>query len=536
MSWSLLIKNGTVIDGTGSIRSQADIAVAGDKIVAIAPGLPDNAERIIDASGLVVAPGFIDIHSHSDFFYEQCPSAESKIRQGVTTEVVGMCSFSPAPCTHDSKHQVESAALSLGATLNVRWSSFNEYLRALADLKPSVNIVHFVGHGPIRYAGMGGEKRAPTAAELANMQALLAEAMDAGAYGLSSGLVYAPSAFAETGELIALCKSMAGRGGQYFTHMRGEAGTLLDSISEAVRIAEESGVPLQIAHLKAHGRENWPLFDRALEKIEAARQRGLNASADVYPYAASSTFMSALIPEWVHDGGIAKFLARIADPVIRGAVLSQGATADGRWRTGQGTIGWDEIMIATCPDESVAGMTIADLAIKQGVAPADAMLDLLIEHEAAVSVIMFTQAEANVQKALRQDYVMIGSDSLGLTHGPGPHAGRPHPRMYGTFPRVLGKYARDAKLFTHEEAVAKMTGRPAHKLGLRNRGLLRQDYSADLTLFDPETVRDEATFEAPHRYPSGIPYVIVNGSVIVDDGRFESRPNGRIIGRASALH
>ena len=454
----------------------------------------------------------------------------------MTTEVVGMCSFSPAPCTHASKHQVEKSAQSLGATLNVRWSSFDEYLHALADTKPSVNIVHFVGHGPIRFAAMGGDKRAPSVAELDNMKALLAEAMSAGAFGLSSGLVYAPSAFAETDELIALCKSMAGRGGQYFTHMRGEAGTLLKSIDEAVRISEEGGVPLQIAHLKAHGRENWPLFDRALEMIDAARARGLNASADVYPYAASSTFMTALLPDWVHDGGITKFLARIADPVIRGAILSQGATADGRWRTAQGMLDWDEVMIATCPDASAAGRKLADLARAQGKSGADTMLDLLTEHEGAVSMIMFTQAEENVQKALRQPYVMIGSDSLGLTHGPGPHAGCPHPRMYGTFPRVLGRYARDAKLFTHEEAVAKMTGQPAAKLALRNRGLVRESYFADLALFDPQTVRDEATFEDPHHYPSGIPYVIVNGNVVVDGASFNARPAGRILGGPSALH
>jgi N-acyl-D-amino-acid deacylase len=214
MSWSLLIKNGTVIDGSGTPRQQADVAIDGDKIVAMAPRLPENAARIIDATALVVAPGFIDIHSHSDFFYAQCPSAESKIRQGVTTEVVGMCSFSPAPCTAHSRHQVESAAHSLGATLKVRWSTFGEYLQALEAARPCINVVHFVGHGPIRYAAMGAENRAPSAAELADMKSLLAEAIGAGAFGLSSGLVYPPSAFAETGELIALCASMSGRGGQ----------------------------------------------------------------------------------------------------------------------------------------------------------------------------------------------------------------------------------------------------------------------------------------------------------------------------------
>jgi N-acyl-D-amino-acid deacylase len=535
MRWSLLIRNGTVIDGSGSTREKADLAVAGDRIAAIAPQLVADAERIIDATGLIVAPGFIDIHSHSDFFYEQCPSAESKIRQGVTTEVVGMCSFSPAPANAASRHQVELAASALGAALEVRWSSFDEYLDALAQVKPSVNIVHFVGHGPIRYAGMGGENRAPTTAELDNMQSLLAEAMDAGAFGFSSGLVYAPSAFAEIEELIALCRSMASRGGQYFTHMRGEAHTLLESIAEATRIAEEGGVPLQIAHLKSVGRENWPLFDRALELIDAGRGRGLDVTADVYPYAASSTFLSALLPQWVHDGGMSKFLERIANPTARERIITEHSRPPDRWQTAQGTIGWDEIMIATCPNPSVEGMSLLELAERRRRAAAQAMLDLLTEHDAAVSVVMFSQSETNVRKALTRPYVMIGSDSLGLSCGDGPHKGRPHPRMYGTFPRVLGRYVREG-LFSLEQAVAKMTGQPAAKLGLRDRGLVREGCFADLVLFDSETVRDEATFEQPHCYPSGIPYVAVNGELIVDGGRFDARPTGRILGRASILH
>jgi N-acyl-D-amino-acid deacylase len=535
MIWSLLIKNGTVIDGSGAPRQKADVAIAGDTIAAVAPQLPENAARTIDATALVVAPGFIDIHSHSDFFYAQCPSAESKIRQGVTTEVVGMCSFSPAPCTADSRHQVEAAAHSLGATLKVRWSTFNQYLNALEHARPCINVVHFVGHGPIRYAAMGAENRAPSAGELETMKSLLAEAMGAGAFGLSSGLVYPPSAFAKTDELVALCASMSGRGGQYFTHMRGEADTLLESIAEAVEISEKAEVALQIAHLKASGRENWPLFDRALELIEAARQRGIRASADVYPYAASSTFMTALLPEWVHEGGIAKFLQRISDPVIRRRIIADSSQPGDRWGTTRATIGWDEVMIATCPDPQAEGLSLADLAARRRKPAADAMLDLLVEHDAAVSMVLFTQAEQNVQKALKQPYVMIGSDSLGLSAGPGPHPGRPHPRMYGTFPRVLGKYARDAGLFTHEEAVAKMTGMPAAKLDLSLRGLVRQGYFADLALFDPETVCDQATFQDPHRHPGGIPYVIVNGSVAVDAGKFNSGPAGRILRSTSAM-
>jgi N-acyl-D-aspartate/D-glutamate deacylase len=534
VSWSLLIKNGTVIDGSGAAAEKADVAIAGDAIAAVARKLPENAERIIDAAALIVTPGFVDIHSHSDFFYAQCPSAESKIRQGVTTEVVGMCSFSPAPCVPESRHQVEAQAHSLGATLKVRWSTFQEYLTALEQTRPCVNVVHFVGHGPIRYAAMGAQNRAPTAAELETMKSLLAEAIGAGAFGLSSGLIYPPSAFASTEELIALCSSMSQRGGQYFTHMRGEADTLLESIDEAVEISEKAGVALQIAHLKSQGRDNWPLFDRALELIETARRRGLPASADVYPYAASSTFMTAMLPEWVHDGGIAKLLQRICDPATRARIITESSRSADGWGTTHGAIGWDEIMIATCPDAAVEGMSLAALAARERKPPAATMLDLLVAHDAAVSVVLFTQAEHNVQMALKQAYVMIGSDSLGLSGGTGPHAGHPHPRMYGTFPRVLAKYARDVGLFSVEAAIAKMTGMPAAKLGLRSRGLLREGYFADLALFDPETINDQATFEDPHRYPRGIPYVIINGNLVVDAGQFNSHPAGRILRHASA--
>ena len=310
-------------------------------------------------------------------------------------------------------HASLNVANALGATLNVRWRTFDQYLDALEQAHPSINIVHFVGHGPIRYAAMGAEKRAPSPAELDTMKSLLAEAMGAGAFGLSSGLVYAPSAFAKTDELIALCQSMAARGGQYFTHMRGEGPTLLESVAEAVRICEEGDVPLQIAHLKSSGRANWPLFDRALALIDAARGRRLDVTADVYPYAASSTFLSALLPDWVHDGGIARALERIRDPATRRRLIAENSP-DGRWHAAQDTVEWSDIMIATCPSTSDEGLTLAELAAKRGKPGAEAMLDLLCEHDAAVSMVMFTQAEANVQKALRQSYVMIGSDSLGL--------------------------------------------------------------------------------------------------------------------------
>lgn len=529
MAWSVLIRNGTVVDGSGAPGRTADVAVDGDRIAAVGPALEGEAARVIDAQGLTVAPGFIDIHAHSDFFYEQCPSAESKLRQGVTTEVVGMCSFSPAPVVPASKAQVENAASSLGARLTVCWSTFDEYLRVLEARDLSINVVHFVGHGPLRFAAMGAEDRAPTAAELDRMKGFLAEALDAGAFGFSSGLVYPPSSYARTEELVELSRSMAPRGGQYFTHMRGEAGQLLTSIAEALRISEEGGVGLQIAHLKSFGRENWGLFDRAIDMIHGARGRDVPVSADVYPYAASSTFMTALLPGWLHEGGTARLVERLSDRAVRARLVADHVRPDGRWSTERGTIGFDEVTIATCPNPALEGLSLWELGERSARPAAEAMLDLLLEHDAEVSVTMFTQSEDNVHKALQQPYVMIGSDSLGLSCGPGPHSGRPHPRMYGTFPRVLGRYARDGGLFSQSEAVAKMTGQPAAKLGLRDRGLLRPGYFADVTIFDGATVRDESSFDDPHRYPSGIPYVIVNGQVVVDGGRFAAAAPGRVL-------
>lgn len=529
MAWSLLIKNGTVIDGSGGARRSADVALEGDRIGVIAPRLEGEAAQVIDAQGLMVAPGFIDIHSHSDFFYQHCPSAESKVRQGVTTEVVGMCSFSPAPVHPDRRHLIEELAASLGSRLEIAWSGFAQYLDYLDSLDLSVNVVHFVGHGALRLAAMGADDRSPSPTELARMKELLKEAVEAGAYGFSTGLVYAPSAFADTQELVELARSMVTTGGLYFSHIRGEANTLVEAVEEAIRIAAESGVGLQIAHIKAAGRENWPKMDTVLGLIDEARGRGLDVSADVYPYAASSTVMVLLLPRWAHDGGTPELVKRLANAEIRQRIVSECTQPDGRWGTPAGSVAWDDVMIATCGDPRYEGMTIAELAAKSGRPGSEAMMDLLMRHDGKVSMVLFSQSEENVRKAIRHSAVMIGSDSIGLTCGSGPHPGKPHPRMYGSFPRVLGRYVREQELLSWEEGVARMTGRPAEKLGLRDRGLLREGFFADVMIFDPQTIGDEATFRDPHRYPRGVSHVIVNGDIVVEGDRFHSLPAGRVL-------
>ena len=530
MPWSLLIRGGTVVDGSGAPARQADVAVEGERIAAVAPRLEGAAERVVDARGYTVTPGFIDMHSHSDLFYFACPSAESKIRQGVTTEVVGMCSFSQAPLRPDQRDIVRGWAGGIGASLDLRWETFAQYLDALRAIRPSVNVAHFVGHGALRIAAMGFEARPAGPDDLRGMQRLLGEAMDAGAFGFSTGLVYAPSAYSNTEELIALARSIASRGGYYFSHIRGESSMLLDSINEAIRIGEEAGVGVQVSHVKASGRENWPKIDAALRLFETARARGVDVAGDVYPYNAGSTKLDNMMPAWAHDGGTGRLLERLADRATRRRIIEECLIDGERWGTvSQGGIGFDQVFIATCRRRELEGLNLAQIARQSGMAPAEALMNLLLEEKCTVGMVSFSQSIDNVAKVLAHPALMIGSDSIPLYEGEGDRPGKPHPRTYGTFPRVLGEYARDRRLFSLETAVHKMTGMAAARIGLRDRGRLQPGHFADITVIDAASVKDESTYPEPHRYPSGIPYVLVNGAVVVDDGRMGAARPGRIL-------
>ena len=529
MPWSLLIRGGSVVDGSGAPARRADVAVEGERIAAVAPSLSGEAARVIDASGKIVAPGFIDMHSHSDLFYFACPSAESKIRQGVTTEVVGMCSFSQAPLRPEQQSLVEGWVGGIGMTPDLKWETFGQYLDALRSVRPAVNVVHFVGHGAVRIAAMGFEARPAETGEIKTMERYLGEALDAGAWGFSTGLVYPPSSYADTREIVALARAMAPRGGQYSSHIRGESSMLLDSIAEAIRIGEEGGVRVEVSHVKASGRENWPKLDAALRMLDDARARGVDVAGDVYPYNAGSTKMDNLMPAWSHEGGMTKLLERLADPKLRRRITEECLVDGERWGTvSQGGVGFDQIFIASCRRRELEGLNLAQLAQQSGQAPADALMNLLLEERCTVSMVSFSQSIDNVAKVLAHPALTIGSDSIPLFEGAGDKPGKPHPRSYGTFPRVLSEYARERRLFSLETAVNKMTGLPAQRLGLRERGLVQPGYFADLTVFDPRAVKDESTYPDPHRYPTGIPVVIVNGAVAVDDGRVTSR-SGRVL-------
>jgi N-acyl-D-amino-acid deacylase len=516
MTYDLLIKHGTVIDGTGAPGVQADVGVSEGRISAMAPHLEGSAVREIDVSGRVVAPGFIDVHTHSDFTLLSAPGADSKVRQGITTEVVGNCGFSPAPVRPQTLELLKEYTGFLNPHLPWNWQSLGEFYQRVSARGCAMNIAPLVGHGAVRIAVMGFDNRAPSGTELLEMQRLVGEAMEDGAFGISSGLIYTPGCYGDTAELVALSVVVRDGGGIYATHMRGEGATLESSIAEALRIGEEARIPVQISHLKASGRENWGRMERALLMIDEARARGLAVTADIYPYIAGSTTMTSLFPAWTLEGGMERFLARIADRATRQRIIDEVQGGREGWSRANGSVGWDDIVVSSCQNQKAfEGKTVAQIAVAMGQDPAHAMMDFLVAEGGTASIIMFMMSEENVARGIAHPHVMIGSDSLALATGQG---GKPHPRTYGTFPRVLGKYVRQEGIITLEDGVRKMTSMAAAKLGLSDRGVLATGNAADITIFDAATVGDRATFEEPHQFPDGIDFVIVNGQIVVEHG------------------
>ncbi|RJS88505.1 D-aminoacylase [Candidatus Bathyarchaeota archaeon] len=521
MEYDILIENGYVLDGTGNPWFRADVGIVGDTIEAIGRLRGSGANRRIDARGLIVAPGFIDIHSHSDFTILLDPGVESKIRQGVTTEVVGNCGTSAAPMNEEVRAYRERYMRGdLGEDFEFNWRTMGEYLDLIDEKGASFNVVALVGHGTVRQNVMGFEDRPPTEAELEEMKRLVAEAMEDGAWGMSTGLIYPPSCYAETDEIVELAKVVARYGGIYATHIRGEGRTLLEAVREAIEIGERAGIPVEISHFKASGRENWRKTKDSLKLVEEARRRGVDVTFDQYPYTASSTGLAAFLPHWVHEGGLDRLLERLKDPETRRKIKEEGATI---------TRDWSSVMVVLAPKHpQYEGKRITEIAELEGKEPMDTVFDLLLAEEAQVRIVAFGMCEEDVRRVMRSPYMMVGSDGRAVAPRGVLGRGKPHPRYYGTFPRVLGHYVREGVL-TLQEAMRKMTSLPAQRLGLRDRGLLREGFKADITIFDPDSVRDEATFTDPHRFPSGIPYVIVNGVLVIDGGEHTGALPGKAL-------
>ena len=530
MPSDILIRNGLLIDGSGRPGVEGDLAIAGGRITAIGQNLGD-AHRVIDAAGLAVAPGFIDIKTHSDFTLPINPKAESKVRQGVTTEIIGHCGFSVAPVLPGKVELLRDYLSPSAPWLPFRETTFPDYL---ATFPPTaVNAGMLVGHNTLRLMGMGMAARPPTADELNQMIALTEDALAAGALGLSSGLFTAPGSYAQPDEMVALCRVVKRHNAGYFTHLRDESNKVLEAVDEAIAIARTCGVHVEIVHFKCSGLDNWGKTAHVLEMLADARAGGVDIDCDAYPYTAGSNPLKNLLPQWVQAGGVDAMLARLATPETRERVRADIAR-DGLNNWGR-LPSWDNVRISISPHlPQHAGRTIAQLAAARGADPIDALCDFLIDDQGATRVLVTSIAEDDVRDLIRSPDALVGSDGNCVATYGTVSQGMPHPRFYGTFPRVIGHYVGVEKLLPLEAAIHKMTGATARALRLADRGLLREGFAADVAIFDPADFRDRATYADPHQYPSGKrTTVIVNGTIVVDDATHTGALPGRVLRRAS---
>ena len=534
MGLDLIFRGAMVYDGTGAAATQMDVAVKDGRIAAVGDQVAGEiANRVVDAGGLALAPGFIDMHTHSDLTLPAFPAAPHSVTRGVTSEVVGNCSFSPAPVSADPTlaAQLRGFVSGFGPDLDWNWSSFDSYLRRLDSVRPAVNVVPLVGHGALRIAVMGMEDRKATRAEQDAMRAELSEALKSGAWGMSSGLAYVPGIFADVDELAHVGAALKPVDGLYATHMRDEGDAMLPGIDEALAVGERLNVRVEISHLKVVGRQNHGRAKDALERIAGARDGGLRIWCDAYPYTAGSTYLSQLLPAWALEGGVEAMIARLRSPETRGRIRAEMEEGSPGWHGRLSAAGgWHNVMIANVAHPELRwaeGGRMQELAQSRGAEPAELALDLLIQDRGATVMILFLMDEGDVRTILKDPACAIGSDQLGVTNA----EKRVHPRAYGTSARILGWAARDAAIMPLEEAVRKMTGLPAEILGISNRGRIAPGMVADLVAFDPRTVRDEATYEQPTRLASGFEYVLLNGRFAIDGGAQVDLHLGRVLRR-----
>lgn len=524
--YDLLITNARIVDGTGGAPQAGSIAISEGKVAAVGE-VTGAAARTIDAKGRAVAPGFIDMHSHSDRPLLTDGDAQSKIRQGVTTEVIGE-SGSIAPRGQASE--------------DLPWTDFAGYFAVLEKVGTSVNLLSYVGLGQVREVAVGEEDVKPTPEQMAAMKALVTTAMDQGVFGVSTGLIYPPNAYQSLDELVELSAVAGARGGLYASHLRHDGRRLREGIEEAIAIGERAKMPVHVFHIKVSGQANFGRMKEVVELVEAARARGVRVTADQYPYIASSTSLTATLPQWAMDGGADRLVERLKDRATRARIRRDMTDPNAPWDNRYQSAGtWQNVQLASIgrtrgaaeqgesANRKYEGMRVAEAAKLAGKDPFDFVFDLLIEERGSVGCVYFIISEDDLELALRQPWVAIGSDgSAFATEGP-LRAGVPHPRSFGTFPRVLGRYVRERKVIPLEEAVRKMTSLPAETLGLADRGTIAEGKWADLVIFDPATVADRATFEDPFQYPVGIDTVIVNGDVVLDEGTHTGARPGQVL-------
>jgi N-acyl-D-aspartate/D-glutamate deacylase len=524
----ILIKNALLADGSGNEIYNSDIGIAGGKITLIQPTIEEKAEKVIDCQKKwVVSPGFIDTHSHGDFGIFACPGAKTKLFQGVTTDLCGNCGISAVPVNPDYFDILKGYVSEY--IMPSEWKQldqFSKYLDLIKELPLGINMGFLVGHGTIRIAAMGMDNRKPTESEMDTMKSLLREAMESGAYGMSSGLIYPPGVFADKDELIALCQVVKEYEGVYATHMRNESFGILEGVKESLEIGKVSGVKLLISHHKAVGMENFGKSVETLAMIDEAVKEGMNIRLDQYPYTACSTSLSAMIPPEFHDGGVAKLVERLKDPVerekIKAGIFDE---TDDSWDNMYREAGFENILVVSGDHTpELVGKTVSESAKIIGMEPIDTLFEILIKNQASVQCVEFAMGEEDIERIMTYPLTMVGSDSMLAID-----QGMFHPRAIGTYPRVLGRYIREKKVIPLHESIKRMTSMPAEFFGISGKGLISESYDADIVIFDPKTIIDQSDYLDPHKPNIGIHYVIVNGEIAASDNVYQDSASGTVM-------
>ena len=535
-SIDLLIKNGLIFDGTGAEPFRADLGIAGERIATISPMSEKNLnpDRIINLDGLSVAPGFIDVHAHSEFALLADSRAEGKISQGITTEINGNCGLSASPLLGEALIRREDDLKDID--IQERWMNFQEYFDLLKRRKPALNCASLVGHGNLRASIMGYDDREPTKHEMNHMKSLLDKALKEGALGLSSGLIYPPGIYSNTEELVELCRvlrksrhpqnALTKKYGIFTSHMRSEGNRLIESIGEIIQIGKDADIPVHISHIKTSGKDNWHKIHEAISVIEDAQNAGIHVTCDRYPYTAASTDLDTILPSWVYAGGSEEVVSKLRDAKVSQKIKKEifSRHPDSEY--------WENIRIATVvspENQWIAGKSIAEIACAQRSESLDVAIKILIEEKMRVTAIFSFMSEDNLRKFLSLPYVVIGTDSTARSSDGPTFQGKPHPRGFGSFPRFLGKYVRDESLMSMSAAIRKITMVPSKIFHISQRGILKEGAYADIVIFDADTIIDRATYEEPFNKSKGIHFVIVNGKIVYQDGSLTNERPGKIL-------
>jgi len=528
--FDVIIKGGTVYDGTGAEPRHADVAIRGDRIAGVGDFAAAHAKTVIDADGLAVAPGFINMLSWSNESLLQDGRSQSEIRQGVTTEIMGEGESMGPVNDRVREHMLREQS---DIKYEIKWNTLAEYLRYLEKRGVSCNVASFIGATTIRENVIGFEDKAPTPEQLDEMRELVRKEMEAGALGIGTSLIYPPAFYAKTEELIELCKVAAKYQGKYISHMRSEGNQLLEALDELIRISREAGIPAEVYHIKAAGQQNWPKIDDLLSGIEAAQKEGLKITADMYTYTAAGTGLDACLPPWTEDGGYPALFKRLRDPATREKIAAEVSKDSDEWENlyiGAGSP--DKILLFGFKSDKLkplTGKSLADVSKMRGKDPITTIMDLIAEDESRIGTVYFLMSEENVKKELARPWISFGSDEASQAPEGVFLKSNPHPRAYGNFARILGKYVREEKVIPMTEAVRRLSGLPASNLGLDHRGFIQEGMFADIVIFDPATIADRATFEKPHQYAVGVKHVFVNGVQVLKDGEHTGAKPGRAL-------